>query len=263
MTFITPWGTFYYKVMPFGLKNARATYQKAIMVLFHDMMHKEIEVYVDDMIAKSKMPGFMVNERGIEVDLNKVKAIWEMLAPKIESEVRVSWAAKRLRQYMLAHTAWLISKTDPIKYIFEKPTLARHKAQYDIVYTSQKAIKGSTLVEHLAYHLVPDYQSFLHEFLDEHIMIVEEIEFEPDRWILWLGGASNLLGNGIRAVLASPKGQCFPFSTKLGFDCTSNMVEYEAYAMGFMMALEHQVKELKVFGDSALVIYQLCWEWET
>ncbi|PKI44091.1 hypothetical protein CRG98_035518 [Punica granatum] len=53
-TFITMCGTFCYKVMPFGLKNAGATYQRAMVTLFHDIMHKEIEVYVDDMIAKSK-----------------------------------------------------------------------------------------------------------------------------------------------------------------------------------------------------------------
>ncbi|PKI36893.1 hypothetical protein CRG98_042715 [Punica granatum] len=48
------WGTFCYQVMPFGLKNAGATYQRAMVTLFHDMMHKEIEVYVDEMIAKSR-----------------------------------------------------------------------------------------------------------------------------------------------------------------------------------------------------------------
>ena len=52
-TFATMWGTFCYKVIPFGLKNAGVTYQMAIVTLFHDMMYKEIEVYVDDMIAKS------------------------------------------------------------------------------------------------------------------------------------------------------------------------------------------------------------------
>ena len=51
--FVTLWGTFCYKVMSFGLKNTEATYQRAMVALFHDMMHKEIEVYVDDMIAKS------------------------------------------------------------------------------------------------------------------------------------------------------------------------------------------------------------------
>ena len=52
-TFVTLWGMFCYKVMAFGLKNVGATYQRAMVALFHDMMHKEIEVYVDDMIAKS------------------------------------------------------------------------------------------------------------------------------------------------------------------------------------------------------------------
>ena len=40
--------------MSFGMKNVRATYQKAMVTLFHDMMHKEIEVYMDDMTAKSE-----------------------------------------------------------------------------------------------------------------------------------------------------------------------------------------------------------------
>jgi hypothetical protein len=40
--------------MLFGLKNTRATYQRAMVTLFHNMMHKKIEVYVEDMIAKSK-----------------------------------------------------------------------------------------------------------------------------------------------------------------------------------------------------------------
>jgi len=40
--------------MPFGLKNAGATYQRAMITLFHDMVHFEMEVYVDDMIVKSR-----------------------------------------------------------------------------------------------------------------------------------------------------------------------------------------------------------------
>jgi hypothetical protein len=52
--FVTPWGTFYYKVMPYGLKNVRVTYQRAIVTLFHDMMNREVEVYVDDILVKSR-----------------------------------------------------------------------------------------------------------------------------------------------------------------------------------------------------------------
>lgn len=123
-TFITPWGTFYYRVMHFSLKNGGETYQRAMTTLFHDMMHKEIEIYVDDMIAKprdeeehvehllklfqrlrkyklrlnpnkctfgvrsGKLLGFIVSERGIEVDPSKVKAIQEISAPKTEKQVR-------------------------------------------------------------------------------------------------------------------------------------------------------------------------------
>ncbi|KAH9327469.1 hypothetical protein KI387_007647, partial [Taxus chinensis] len=56
-TFITPWGTFCYKIMPFGLKNAKATYQRAMTIIFHDMMNDIMEDYVDDILAKSKSMG--------------------------------------------------------------------------------------------------------------------------------------------------------------------------------------------------------------
>ena len=53
-TFITEWGTYCYRVMPFGLKKVGATYQRVTTTLFHDMMHRDVEVYVDDMIVKSR-----------------------------------------------------------------------------------------------------------------------------------------------------------------------------------------------------------------
>ena len=52
-SFITKCGTYCYRVMLVDLKNARATYQKATTTFFHDMMHQDVEVYVDNMIVKS------------------------------------------------------------------------------------------------------------------------------------------------------------------------------------------------------------------
>ena len=47
-------GTFEWMVMPFGLKNAGATYQRATNAIFHDMLGHHIEVYIDDIMVKSK-----------------------------------------------------------------------------------------------------------------------------------------------------------------------------------------------------------------
>ena len=125
-TFTTEWGIYCYTVMPFGLKNTGATYQRMATALLHDMMHNEVEVYVDDMIVKSKdrechktnqrkfferikeyrlrlnpqkctfgvtigkLLGFLVSDRGIEVDPSKIKAILDMSPPKSEKEIRGS-----------------------------------------------------------------------------------------------------------------------------------------------------------------------------
>ena len=65
---ITEWGTYCYRVMSFGLKNAGATYQIAAITLFHDMMHRDVEVYVDDMIVKShdRADHWAALERGLD-----------------------------------------------------------------------------------------------------------------------------------------------------------------------------------------------------
>ena len=79
---------------------------------------------------------------------------------------------------------------DPIKYIFEKPALFGRIArwqmiltEYDIQYTTQKAIKGSVLADHLAHQVVDDYQSKNFKFLDENIMLVTDCE-EPGPYVV-------------------------------------------------------------------------------
>ncbi|XP_062114336.1 uncharacterized protein LOC133825400 [Humulus lupulus] len=116
-TFRTPKGIYCYTVMPFGLKNAGATYQRAMATVFEDMLHNTIECYVDDLVVKTKerinhlddlrrvfdrlrkhqlkmnplkcafevtsgkFLGFVVRHRGIEIDPAKIKAILEMPPP--------------------------------------------------------------------------------------------------------------------------------------------------------------------------------------
>uniref|UniRef100_A0A2N9I550 Uncharacterized protein n=1 Tax=Fagus sylvatica TaxID=28930 RepID=A0A2N9I550_FAGSY len=122
--FITPLGIYCYKVMPFGLKNAGATYQRMVTKMFKDQIGKTMEIYIDDMVVKSrssqnhlkdltetfrvlklhklrlnaskcvfgvgsgKFLGFMVSHRGIEVNPDQIKVIQELKASRTHKEVQ-------------------------------------------------------------------------------------------------------------------------------------------------------------------------------
>ncbi|RDX88229.1 hypothetical protein CR513_30207, partial [Mucuna pruriens] len=122
--FITEAGAFCYKVMPFGLKNAGATYQRLMDKVFKEIIGKDMEVYVDDMVVKSsrtethfhtleqvfailrrnqlrlnpekcsfgvkagKFLGFMLTKRGIEENPDKCQAIIDMRSPRNLKEVQ-------------------------------------------------------------------------------------------------------------------------------------------------------------------------------
>ncbi|XP_017979854.1 PREDICTED: uncharacterized protein Mb2253c-like [Theobroma cacao] len=105
------------------------------------------------------------------------------------------------------------------------------------------------------------------EFLDEDLMSVcqtsEEESEEKDNWKMFFNGASNALRHGIGVMVVSPEGDHYPVIAKLNFYCTNNVAEYEACVMGLQAAIERKIHILKVYGDSALVIYQLRGEWET
>ena len=53
-SFITPHVLYCYNVMPFGLKNARATYQRLVTKMFRSLLGSTVEVYIDDMLVKTK-----------------------------------------------------------------------------------------------------------------------------------------------------------------------------------------------------------------
>ena len=59
-SFITPFGSFCYVSMPFGLKNTRATYQRCMLKCFRDLIGRTIEAYVDNIMVKSKWADHLV-----------------------------------------------------------------------------------------------------------------------------------------------------------------------------------------------------------
>jgi hypothetical protein len=61
-TFISPFGCFCYVKMPFGLKNARATYQRCMQFCFKEQIGCKLEVYVDDIVIKSRKSGRLISD---------------------------------------------------------------------------------------------------------------------------------------------------------------------------------------------------------
>ncbi|XP_052483727.1 uncharacterized protein LOC128039296 [Gossypium raimondii] len=131
---------------------------------------------------------------------------------------------------------------------------------------NQKAVKGSAIADFLASRALEDYVPLNFDFPNGDLMYVATAEAdtqESNAWKLNFDGASNAVSNGIGTVLVSPDGDHYSFTSKLNFDCTNNMAEYEACIMGIRAAIKRKIKVLKVYGDFAFVIYQLKGEWET
>ncbi|KAA0032114.1 uncharacterized protein E5676_scaffold425G00090 [Cucumis melo var. makuwa] len=101
------------------------------------------------------------------------------------------------------------------------------------------------------------------DFPDENIFLVEKNASDHETWTMLFDRASNELGHGIRVVLISQEGKVFPLTTKLCFECTHNIAEYEACIMGIQVACDMSIKKLKVLGESMSMIHQVKEEWET
>jgi hypothetical protein len=122
--FITPFGAYCYMTMSFGLKNAGATYQRAIQACFKRQLNKNVEAYVDDVVVKTrnsdtliadleetfaslreyrwilnpnkcvfgvpsgKLLGFIISHRDIDANLEKISAITNMRAPTCIKDVQ-------------------------------------------------------------------------------------------------------------------------------------------------------------------------------
>ena len=151
--FVTPIGNYHYKVMPFGLKNAGSTYQRMMTKMFESQMGKNTEVYIDDMVAKSKIVsehigdltnifkilrghklrlnafkcsfgvgsgkflGYMVTHRGIEMNPNQIKAINSLQTLQNPKEVqKLTGMTVALNQFI----SWSADRCRPFFLLMNK-----------------------------------------------------------------------------------------------------------------------------------------------
>ena len=66
--FITPYGPFCYNTMPFGLKNAKATYQRMIQTCLEKQIGKIVEAYVDDVVIKTRHVETLIDDLRLTFD---------------------------------------------------------------------------------------------------------------------------------------------------------------------------------------------------
>ena len=147
--FTTDQGLYCYQVMPFGLKNAGATYQRMVNKMFAPLIGRSMEVYVDDMLVKrrragghvrdlkdcfdilrryqmklnpakcafgvesGKFLGFMVNHRGIEINPAKSQAVPDLEPPRSVKEIQ------RLTRMVAALSRFISKSTDRCAPFFQ------------------------------------------------------------------------------------------------------------------------------------------------
>jgi hypothetical protein len=124
-TFTSPWGTFSYRVLPFGLCNAPTTFQRAVIGIFSDMINDSMEILMDDftpygvsfekalknlekvlkrciqshlslstkkchmMMSEGVVFGHFISSQGIQVDPSKIQVIKDLPIPKTQIDVRI------------------------------------------------------------------------------------------------------------------------------------------------------------------------------
>nr|AAX96528.1 retrotransposon protein, putative, unclassified [Oryza sativa Japonica Group]ABA93024.1 retrotransposon protein, putative, unclassified [Oryza sativa Japonica Group] len=265
-------GLFEWVVMTFGLKSAGATYQRAINYIYHDLIGWLVEVYIDDVVVKSKeiedhiadlrkvfertriyglkmnptkcafgvsagqFLGFLVHERGIEITQRSINAIKKIKPPedKIELQEMIG-KINFVRRYMLSAP---ILKGMVGKWIFSL-------TGFDLRYESPKAIKGQAIADFI---------------VDHRDNSIGSVEIAP--WTLFFDGSVCTHGCGIGLVIISPRGACFEFAYTIKPYATNNQAEYEAVLKGLQLLKEVEADAIEIMGGSLLVMSQLAGEYE-
>ncbi|XP_047331527.1 uncharacterized protein LOC124935113 [Impatiens glandulifera] len=199
---------------------------------------EEVAVYY----LSKRMTGYELNYSSVE------KVCWAL-----------AWVMKRLRHYMQAHPIKLVSRLDPIRFLFQRTLLSPRLAKwmmmiskYGITYTMQKSIKRSIVADFL------DDQPITIDDDDEEMVFPDDeiMNVQSEAWKLMFDGALGKQGYDIGILLIDPAGTYNPTSVKLSYSVTNNEAEYEACIAGIKLASEKRINRFEVIGDSNLVISQ-------
>ncbi|XP_022865365.1 uncharacterized protein LOC111385221 [Olea europaea var. sylvestris] len=318
ISFITDSGTYCYTAMPFSHKNAGTTYQMMVKRVFWKIIKNDIEAYVDDMVVKSakaidhvaclqkvfdvarhnnlkfnpekcvfgtvggKFLGFMITQRGIEVNPDKIQAILEMKSPTSKKEVqRLIGRVAALNRFMsrAADKCYHFFKAIGDSINFEWTQKCKESLESLKKSLQQPPILTSPCPSNvLSRKLRPYFQSYTVQVLTDQP--IKQILYQPktserlQKWEIEISEldiefrlrtaikAQGLVNFIVELTISTepPEGQKADW--KIFFPTTNNDAEYEAVITGFDLAARLGVTSVEICSDSQLIVGQVSGEYE-
>ncbi|GJZ57935.1 reverse transcriptase domain-containing protein [Tanacetum coccineum] len=271
-------GVFCYRKMPFGLKNAGATYQRLVDKVFSKQIGRNLEAYVDDMVIKSTSEEGMLSDiqetferfRSINMKLNPKKCSFgveegpflghlitkqgaELNYPALEKLIlALVHAARRLRRYFQAHTI-MVPTCIPIKQALTGPEKTGRVAKWAIELGKHDIIFLKRYERETPADFLPEIP-----FDDSEKKVKEKEVSDPsNKWKLYTDGASSPDGAGAGLMLIDPTGKEYTYALRFEFKTTNNEAEYEALLARLRIAQEMEITKVAIFLDSQLVVNQI------
>nr|AAN64452.1 putative GAG-POL precursor [Oryza sativa Japonica Group]ABF97058.1 retrotransposon protein, putative, Ty3-gypsy subclass [Oryza sativa Japonica Group] len=279
--------------MPFGLKNAGATYQRMIQRCFPTQIGRNVVAYVDDVVIQTKQKddlitdleetfasiyafrmklnpekcifgvpsgkllGFMVSHRGIQANPEKINAILNMKPPSSQKDVQKLTGCMAALSRKLSHYFQghlvMVVTSFPLGDI-----LHNHEANGRI---AKWALELMSL--DISFKLRTSIKSqALANFVAEWTECKEDMpEEKMEYWTMYFDGSKRLSGTGAGVVLISPTGERLSYVLWIHFYASHKVAEYEVLLHGLRIAISLGIRRLIVRGDSQLVVNQVMKEW--
>nr|GFB26765.1 reverse transcriptase domain-containing protein [Tanacetum cinerariifolium] len=278
-TFHTGQGVYCYTKMPFGLKNAGATYQRLMDKAFESQVGRSIKVYVDDLVVKSHTKAEMVRDieetfrtlRKVNIKLNpkKCRSVeLQLPSPQTVKEVQslngklaslnrfLSKSAKKslplfqtlkkcIKKSDFRWTAKAEQAFQQLKqHLSELPLLVAPKPQEELI-IPRTSVKGQILAD------------FLIEMPGNVSQAAPAAVTQEEPLTLFTDGSSCVDGSGAGLIFTNPEGVEFTYALRFQFAASNNEAEYEAHFAGLRIATQMGVKNIQVNVDSKLVAIQV------
>ncbi|XP_011078668.1 uncharacterized protein LOC105162366 [Sesamum indicum] len=288
-SFITQAGIYCYNVMPFGLKIAGATYQQFVNRMFDELIGKTMEVYVDDMLVKSKRSqdhlehleqtfrimrsyGIKLNPDKCTFGVSGEKFLGYIVSEHVKVLVRdeeghqspVYYVSKMLQGAELRYLEMeklvltLVTTARKLRPYFQSHrvvVLTNHPLKYVM---SRPEASGRLIkwgVELGQYDI--DYQPRTAQKAELLADFVIELSSDPEeqncKWMLHVDGSSNANNGGAGILIQVPKEVDIEVIASLSFPITNSEAEYEALILGLELVYEAGARDLEVFTESQQV----------